>query len=101
MRSSGQALEGGYPHPGFLLIDSPQKNLTPADTPGAADEFRDPAIVQRVWEHIIRWSGEVAGLAQIIVVDNRPPEAARAAIVREYSGRKDQPPYGLIDDEAS
>jgi len=96
-----QALEGGYPHPGFLLIDSPQKNLTPADTPGAADEFRDPAIVQRVWEHIIRWSGEVAGLAQIIVVDNRPPEAARAAIVREYSGRKDQPPYGLIDDEAS
>ena len=56
-----QALEGGYPHPGFLLIDSPQKNLTPAETPGVADEFRDPAIVQRVWEHIMKWSNEVAG----------------------------------------
>jgi hypothetical protein len=96
-----QALEGGYPHPGFLLIDSPQKNLTPVEGPGVTDEFRDPAIVQRVWEHIVRWSGEVAGLAQIIVVDNRPPGVARPAIVREYSARRDQPPYGLIDDETS
>jgi len=96
-----QALEGGYPHPGFLLIDSPQKNLTPAETPGVTDEFRDPAIVQRVWEHIMKWSSEVAGLAQLIVVDNKPPELARTAIVREFSGRRDRPPYGLIEDETS
>jgi hypothetical protein len=47
----------------------------------------------------MRWSAESLGRAQLIVVDNRPPEIARAAIVREYSGRRDRPPYGLIDDE--
>jgi hypothetical protein len=52
-----------------------------------------------VWEHIIRWSRAVEGFAQLIVVDNRPPGIAADAIVREYSGRRDRPPYGLIDDE--
>jgi hypothetical protein len=93
------AIDGGFAHPGFLLLDSPQKNLTPVESGAPTDEFRDPAIVQRVWEHIMRWSEENAGRAQLIVVDNRPPEFARPAIVREYSGRRDQPPYGLIEDE--
>lgn len=49
----------------------------------------------------MKWSNEVAGLAQLIVVDNKPPELARAAIVCEFSGRRDRPPYGLIEDETS
>lgn len=95
------SIEGGFAHPGFLLIDSPQKNLTPVESDAPTDEFRDPAIVQRVWEHIMRSSADSSGRAQLIVVDNRPPEIARPAIVREYSGRRDRPPYGLIEDEVS
>ena len=42
------AIEGGYPHPGFLMIDSPQKNLTPREG-STGDEYTDPEIVSRVW----------------------------------------------------
>jgi hypothetical protein len=94
------AVEGSYAHPGFLMIDSPQKNLTPVESGAAFDEFRDPAIVQRVWAHLLTWSAGVGSSAQLIIVDNRPPETAHAAIVREYSARRDRPPYGLIDNEA-
>jgi hypothetical protein len=46
-----RAVEQGQAHPGFLMIDSPQKNLMPEDGAGG-DEFSDPAIPRRVWEHI-------------------------------------------------
>lgn len=98
------AFEQGDPHPGFLMIDSPQKNLAgdvsaPARTSG--DEFRDPAIVQRVWDHLARWSAGPGREAQLLVVDNVPPASVFDAIVARYSGRADEPPYGLIDNEVS
>jgi hypothetical protein len=54
-----RAVEQGDSHPGFLLIDSPQKNLRPESGDGQADEFSDPAIPRRVWEHIVNWSAGV------------------------------------------
>lgn len=93
------AVESGFPHPGFLLIDSPQKNLTPPRDAAAADEFRDPGIALRVWEHISSWSQQAGGAAQLIVVDNEPPDQVLQEVVVRYSGRVDEPPYGLIDNE--
>jgi hypothetical protein len=93
-----RAVEQGQPHPGFLMIDSPQKNLMPEES-ASSDEFSDPAIPRRVWEHLTAWSKSMGGAAQIIVVDNRPPHVADTEVVVRYSGRADEPPYGLIDDE--
>ena len=39
--------------------------------------------------------------AQVIVVDNRPPGTANDFVVVRYSGRAEEPPYGLIDDEVA
>jgi hypothetical protein len=94
-----RAVEQGDPHPGFLLVDSPQKNLKPETAAGEADEFADPAIPRRVWEHIVNWSTGMGKSAQIIVVDNSPPDNADDHVVVRYSGRVDEPPYGLIEDE--
>lgn len=95
-----RAVEQGQPHPGFLMIDSPQKNLMPEGDVGADNEFGDPAIPRRVWEHIVGWTESMGHAAQLIVVDNRPPsELVEAHVVVRYSGRVDEPPYGLIEDE--
>lgn len=93
-----RAVEQGHPHPGFLMIDSPQKNLRPTDDQ-VTDEFRDPAIAERVWGHILRWSGGAGRDYQLIIVDNAPSRDAEPAVVVQYSGRAESPPYGLIDDE--
>lgn len=104
-----RAIEQGQPHPGFLLIDSPQKNLKPesaADEPddvagedGDSDDFRDPAIPRRVWEHLEGWSRGVGLYAQLVVVDNLPSSIVDDHVLVRYSGQADDPPYGLIDDE--
>jgi len=95
-----RAVEQGDPHPGFLLIDSPQKNLKPVeDAATDGDEFSNPEIPGRMWQHIAKWSESMGHAAQIIVVDNLPPAAVDDQIVVRYSGRADDPPYGLIDDE--
>jgi hypothetical protein len=80
------------------MIDSPQKNLMPEDSAGG-DEFSDPAIPRRVWEHLAAWSKSMGQAARLIVVDNRPPHVVGTHVVVRYSGRADQPPYGLIDDK--
>jgi hypothetical protein len=94
-----RAVEQGDPHPGFLLIDSPQKNLKPEGTEIEANEFSDPAIPRRVWEHIVKWSNGMGKSAQIVVVDNLPPDVANDHVVVRYSGHTGEAPYGLIDDE--
>ena len=47
------AYETNNTHPGFLMIDSPQKNLG-----GKADdtEFADIHLAERVYRHIVNWS---------------------------------------------
>jgi hypothetical protein len=94
-----RAVEQGDPHPGFLMIDSPQKNLKPETGGSTSDEFVDAAIPRRVWEHIVSWTAGMGKTAQIVVVDNLPPDVADDHVVVRYSGRADEPPYGLIEDE--
>lgn len=93
-----RALDIEGPHPGFLLIDSPQKNLRPGEGEGP-DEFRDEAIARLVWDRLLKVTEHASRGGQLLVVDNRPPEQARYAVVVEYSARADAPPYGLIDNE--
>lgn len=107
-----EAIESGEGHPGFLLIDSPQKNLRRgslippiADGPELDSDSDDDAIaatsstiVDRIYLHLSTWLGRHPE-AQIIMVDNEPPARAAEDVVVEYSADPDKPPYGLIDDE--
>ncbi len=93
------AWETGSSHPGFLMMDSPQKNLGRAGESDA--EFADSVTVADIYRHLHGWlSGPGAG-AQIVVADNVPPEMAEPDVIVRFSRRPDQPPYGLIDDETS
>jgi hypothetical protein len=94
------AVETGAAHPGFLLIDSPQKNLTPRPDSNRDDDFADPAIVARVWGHLLSMSLSAApGTLQMVIVDNAPPPAAAGDVVVRYGGPLGPPPYGLIENE--
>lgn len=93
-----KSVEEGGSHPGLLMIDSPQKNLVPARGQ-QADDYQAPAIARGVYEHLMRWAGTEAGRgSQILLVDNEPPASAGDYVVVRYTGDKDVPPYGLIDD---
>jgi hypothetical protein len=91
-----RAIEEGLPHPGFLIIDSPQKNLSP-DAVGDTD-FLDPKIVESMWSHMARWC-ENHPHAQLIVVDNTPPALVGDHVIVRFSRDTALPPYGLISDE--
>lgn len=92
------AVEEGYPHPGLLMIDSLQKNLTP-EGGAREDEFGDPEIGSHVWDHLLAFSARMGDRAQLLVVDNRPRPQAESAIVVRYTGVPGEEPYGLIDNE--
>lgn len=106
-----ETVEHGTGHPGFLLIDSPQKNLRRGsarstqvtseegdDGVGAAIVANSERIVDRIYAHIQEWLAEHPE-GQIIIVDNEPPERATEDVVVEYSADPSDPPYGLIDNE--
>ncbi|MEM6109824.1 hypothetical protein AAHS21_26875 [Mycobacterium sp. 050272] len=93
------AWELGGNHPGFLMLDSPQKNLGYG---GERDsEFADSVAVNDVYRHLHEWLAASGQGAQIIVVDNGPPPSASGDVVIRFSGRAEEPPYGLIWDETS
>ncbi|WP_432992816.1 DNA recombination protein RecN [Dactylosporangium sp. CA-233914] len=87
------AWESRSSHPGFLLLDSPQKNL------GALGDLEDGRTIERIYRHVETWLGGRGVGAQIIVADNAPPPFAADDVIVRYSRRPDQPPYGLIDDD--
>ncbi|QKV81150.1 DNA recombination protein RecN [Amycolatopsis sp. Hca4] len=91
------AWESDAAHPGFLMIDSPQKNLGQGGERDA--EFADTVAVGEFYHHLHRWLAGPGKGAQVIVVDNAPPQDQEADVVIRFSGRPDQPPYGLISDE--
>lgn len=93
------AWETGSAHPGFLMIDSPQKNLGQGGHRDA--EFADSVTVADFYKHLHDWLNGPGNGAQILVVDNAPPPSADDDVVVRFSRRADQPPYGLIDDEVS
>ncbi|HKS98977.1 MAG TPA: DNA recombination protein RecN, partial [Rugosimonospora sp.] len=83
------AWESRSSHPGFLLLDSPQKNVGQAGG----------ATVDRIYRHLHAWlAGRGLG-AQIVVADNVPPPGAAGDVIVRFSRRSDEPPYGLIDDD--
>ncbi len=92
------AVTSGGPHPGLLMIDSPQKGLRA--TPGEqADEFQAPSIATSVYQHLMTWAdSDVGRTTQIIVVDNSPQPIAEEAVIVRYTASASVPPYGLIDD---
>ncbi|WP_431792690.1 hypothetical protein [Microbacterium paraoxydans] len=109
------AFEQGMGHPGFLIIDSPQKNLVPGsvvttapETPSSSDSegeelgrlitTRSRHIVENIYMHVSDWVLKHPG-AQIILVDNQPPSVASQHTVVRYSQNPDYPPYGLIENE--
>jgi hypothetical protein len=106
------AFEQGSGHPGFVIVDSPQKNLVPGavsllTTRGSDDgdpevdqliRARSRNIVENIYRHVLSWLAEHPG-AQIIFVDNQPPSTVNQHIVVRYSQNPDDPPYGLIENE--
>ena len=93
------AVERRLFHPGFLMLDSPQKNIgigTDSD-----DDFVDAAVVDGVYRHLRNWlAGEGQG-CQVIVVDNDPPAATKSDVIVRFTRDAIHPPYGLIDNETS
>lgn len=91
-----RAIEEGHPHPGFLLIDSPEKNLSPEK---AGDiELLDPMIVESLWAHMAEWCDRHPQ-AQLVVVENTPPASVADRVIVRYTRDPAHPPYGLIHDE--
>lgn len=85
------------PHPGFLMIDSPQKNL-------GHGTGRDALIAEAVstdgfYRHLTQWPAHHGNGAQVIVADNSPPDLIEDRVIVRYTKDETQPPYGLIDDE--
>ncbi|MFG1625460.1 hypothetical protein [Kribbella sp. NPDC049227] len=81
--------------PGLLVIDSPQKNLGHGAVAGDP-EFADSALVENFYNHARTWlRGDGLG-AQLIVVDNSPPDSVSGDIVVRYTRDPDVEPYGLI-----
>ncbi|MGW2937652.1 hypothetical protein ACWDA7_38910 [Streptomyces sp. NPDC001156] len=91
-------------HPGFLLIDSPQKNLAPEGRKSGDAEISDSVagvIVNKVYGHLRSWLSGAGEGAQVIIVDNVPPTAVEPFVCISFSGDPQKPPYGLIDDATS
>lgn len=90
------AYESNHAHPGFLMIDTPQKNLG-----GLADdaEFADIHLIERLYSHVERWLADAGRGAQIIIVDNTPPPAVNPHVIVRYTRDPDTAPFGLIDNE--
>jgi hypothetical protein len=84
--------------PGLLLLDSPQKNLGTWAHPDDAD-FADIRLVENFYRHTRRWLAGPGSGAQLVIIDNSPPDSMSADVVVRYTRNPDVPPYGLIDNE--
>ncbi|RSO10044.1 DNA recombination protein RecN [Streptomyces sp. WAC 06783] len=93
------AMETNAAHPGFLMIDSPQKNLGHGGTLDAV--IADAVAIDDFYRHLTVWLAERGTTAQLIIVDNSPPLLAEGNVVARYSRNEERPPYGLIEDETS
>lgn len=86
--------------PGLLVIDSPQKNL--GHNSGANDtDFADATLVENFYMHAKSWLATEGTGAQLIVIDNSPPDAVTDDVVVRYTRNAKIEPYGLITDATS
>ncbi|MFJ1610433.1 DNA recombination protein RecN [Streptomyces sp. NPDC088253] len=95
------AVETGAAHPGFLMIDSPQKNLGHGGGGTLDAVIADAVAIDDFYHHLSVWLAARGAKAQLIIADNSPPLLAEGDVVARYSRNEDQPPYGLIEDETS
>lgn len=94
-------------HPGFVIIDSPQKNIgkidsengSEVDTQEGDSDFDDVHIVEGMYRHFIEMSENTG--RQWIIIDNSPPKIAEKFVKYRFTRSTSTPPYGLIDDEVS
>ncbi|MER5684083.1 hypothetical protein [Streptomyces sp. NPDC002205] len=91
------AFESGASHPGFLMIDSPQKNL--GHGTGRDALIADAVSTDDFYRHLTQWLAHHGNGAQVIVADNSPPDLIEDRVIVRYTRDETQPPYGLIDDE--
>lgn len=91
------AHEQGVSAPGLLMIDSPQKNLGHSASPADVD-FADTRLVENFYSHVSEWLATEGMGAQLIVVDNSPPDRVSDDIVAYFTRDPARPPYGLIFD---
>jgi hypothetical protein len=83
--------------PGLLIVDSPQKNLGHSASRDDAD-FADSRLVQNFYGSVGRWlAGDGVG-AQMIVVDNSPPDLVSEDVVVRFTRDRSVYPYGLVTD---
>jgi hypothetical protein len=84
--------------PGLLLLDSPQKNLGTWAHPDDAD-FADIRLVENFYRHVKQWLAAPGEGAQLVIIDNSPPESVSTDVVVRYTRNPEIPPYGLIENE--
>lgn len=66
-----RAIKYGYPHPGFLIIDSPV--VTYKDPKHSVDNEDEELLDESVKERFYSWLGSETTLGQIIVLENEEP----------------------------
>lgn len=91
------SFEDGDHATGLLIIDSPQKNLGHSADPNDPD-FADTQLVQNFYRHAETWLNGPGRGAQLIIIDNSPPETVRDHVVIRFTRDAKRHPYGLIDD---
>jgi hypothetical protein len=89
------AFEQDAAAPGLLVLDSPQKNLGHGANPSDPD-FADTRLVTNFYEHVRRWLASAGMGAQLIVIDNTPPDTVREEVVVRFTRDPEIAPYGLI-----
>ncbi len=82
--------------PGLLIIDSPQKNLGHSARSDDRD-FADTRLVEGFYRHVRNWLAHDGIGAQLVVIDNSPPQSVADDVVVRYTRDPAVPPYGLID----
>lgn len=66
-----RAIKNGYPHPGFLVIDSPV--VTYKDPKYSSDDNDEELLDESVKESFYSWLGNKTTLGQIIILENEEP----------------------------
>jgi hypothetical protein len=91
--------ERGLPHPGFIVLDTPlltYRDPIRTNSPLSADEqaLRGTSLKQHFFEHL----ASIAGLDQIIVVENvdLPPTLGKMAHVETFTGDPAHGRFGLF-----